>query len=454
MAGSPEEQPMEPVAIVGLSALFPEAEDLRAFWENIVSGRDCIVDVPPSRWHLDDYYDPDPSAPDRTYCRRGGFVPDVDFDPLEWGLPPNSLEITDVAQLLSLVLAKRAFEDAGYGDGAREFDRERTAVVLGVGGGQKLITPLTSRLQEPVWRRALESSGVTGDLADLIVEKIAAAYVRWEEDSFPGLLGNVIAGRITNRFDLGGMNCVVDAACASSLRSTAHGARRADSGPCRHGSHGRGGRGQLGVHVPLLQQDAGILALESDPALRRGLRRDARRRGHRHARPQAAGGRRTRRRPRLRRDPRPRRLERRSLQEHLRAPRPRGRPERCAAPTRMQAWSRRASGSSRRTAPAPSPATCCELETLRGVLDGDGTEAAARIALGSVKSQIGHTKAAAGAAGLIKTALALHHKVLPPTINVDAAESGARAARARRSTSTPRPGPGFAARRTCRGARA
>ena len=208
---------MEPVAIVGLSALFPGADGVEAFWENIVAGRDSITEVPPSRWLLEDHYDPDPTAQDRTYCRRGGFVPDIDFDPLEWGLPPNSLEVTDVAQLLSLVLAKRAFLDAGYGAGGREFDRERTGVVLGVGGGQKLITPLTARLQRPVWRRALETSGISGPLADLVVEKIAAAYVRWDEDSFPGLLGNVIAGRIANRFDLGGINCVVDAACAASL---------------------------------------------------------------------------------------------------------------------------------------------------------------------------------------------------------------------------------------------
>jgi hypothetical protein len=141
--------------------------------------------VPPSRWRLQDHYHPDPSARDRTYSRGGGFIPDVELDPIEWGLPPNSLEITDVTQLLSLVPARSAFADAGYGDGGRSFDRERTGVVLGVGGGQKLITPLTLRLQEPVWRRALKTSGVDGPLADLVVEKIATAYVRWRWIRFP-----------------------------------------------------------------------------------------------------------------------------------------------------------------------------------------------------------------------------------------------------------------------------
>src|SRR5437870_6607374 len=138
---------MEPVAIVGMAGIFPQARTLRDYWHNIVTARDCITDVPPSRWQLEDYYDADPAAPDKTYCRRGGFIPDVEFDPAEFGVPPNILEVTDVHQVLALVVAKEAFEDAGYGASGRPFDRTRTGVVLGVGGGQKLITPLTSRLQ-------------------------------------------------------------------------------------------------------------------------------------------------------------------------------------------------------------------------------------------------------------------------------------------------------------------
>ena len=80
-----------------------------------------------------------------------------------------------------------------------------------------MITPLTSRLQYPVWERALKSSGIADEDVDGIIEKMKLAYIRWEENSFPGMLGNVIAGRIANRLDLGGMNCVVDAACASSM---------------------------------------------------------------------------------------------------------------------------------------------------------------------------------------------------------------------------------------------
>ena len=127
---------MKPIAIVGMSALFPEAEDLGAFWSNVLAMKDCITDVPPTHWDPDDYYDPDPTAPDKTYCKRGGFIPEVEFDPMAFGIPPSILEVTDASQLLALVVARRALEDAGlWGPEARPFNRERTGVILGAGGG-------------------------------------------------------------------------------------------------------------------------------------------------------------------------------------------------------------------------------------------------------------------------------------------------------------------------------
>ncbi len=147
-----------PIAVIGMACLFPEARNAREFWDNIVNKRDSITDVPSNRWDVNDYYDPDPKAPDKTYCKRGGFLPEIDFDPMEFGMPPNILEVTDVSQMLSLVVAKAALEDARYGDSS-DFDRDRIGIVLGVGGGQKLITPLTTRLQYPVWKKVLTKSG-------------------------------------------------------------------------------------------------------------------------------------------------------------------------------------------------------------------------------------------------------------------------------------------------------
>ena len=82
---------MEPIAIVGVAALFPGSTSKEGFWRDIVAGRDLITDVPASHWLIDDYYDPDPKARDKTYAKRGAFLKAIDFDPLAWGVPPSNL---------------------------------------------------------------------------------------------------------------------------------------------------------------------------------------------------------------------------------------------------------------------------------------------------------------------------------------------------------------------------
>src|SRR6185436_17768256 len=160
--------------------------------------------------------DPDPKTPDHVYAARGGFLDPVAFNPAAFGIPPSNLEATDASQLLGLLVAQQALESCGLAVG-RTVDRSRVSVILGVTGTLQLVIPLGARLGHPLWRRALAEAGVAEQTADEVVRRIADGYVGWQENSFPGLLGNVVAGRIANRFDLGGTNCVVDAACASSL---------------------------------------------------------------------------------------------------------------------------------------------------------------------------------------------------------------------------------------------
>ena len=139
----------------------------------------------------------------------------MNFNPLEFGILPNALEATDTSQLLSLVAAQAALKDAGYLE--REINRDRVSVILGVTGTLELVIPLGARLGHPIWRKALKEAGLGDDISQDVVERIGRGYVEWQESSFPGLLGNVVAGRIANRFDFHGTNCSVDAACASSL---------------------------------------------------------------------------------------------------------------------------------------------------------------------------------------------------------------------------------------------
>ncbi len=205
-----------PVAIIGMGCLFPKSPGLKEYWRLLFQGEDAITEVPETHWLSEDYYNTDPKKPDHVYCKRGGFISPVSFDPTEFGIPPSSLEATDTSQLLGLIVAQKALENSGYGSGVN-FNRDRTSVILGVTGTQELVIPLGARLGHPIWRKALQDSEIPPGKTEEIIQKISDSYVSWQESSFPGLLGIVVAVRICNRLDLGGTNCVIDAACASSM---------------------------------------------------------------------------------------------------------------------------------------------------------------------------------------------------------------------------------------------
>jgi polyketide-type polyunsaturated fatty acid synthase PfaA len=409
-----------PIAVIGLSAIVADAKNIEEFWSNIIEGKDSITDVPENRWKVEDYYDPDMFAPDKTYCKRGGFMPDIDFNPMEFGLPPNILEVTDASQLLGLVAARDALVDAGYGQTSAKFSKElkaKTGVLLGVGGGQKLISPLISRLQYPIWEKALRESGVAEKDIPPIVDKMKKAYVGWNENSFPGLLGNVISGRITNRFDLGGINSVVDAACAASLSAIKMamselvegrcdmmltGGVDTDNSPFMYMSFSKTPAFSKSGNISPFSNDAdGMLIGEGIGMLVLKRLEDAERDGDRiYAVIKGVG------------------TSSDGRFKSVYAPRPEG----------------QALAMSRAYEDAGFPASTVGLIEAHGTGTGAGdpTEFTSmqmvfgannpnkqNIALGSVKSQIGHTKAAAGAAGMVKAVLGLHHKVLPPTINVE-----------------------------------
>ena len=104
-----------------------------------------MTDVPSTHWLIDDHYDADPSAPDKTYGRRGGFLEPIDFDALGFGVPPSVMPSTDTAQLLALIVAQRVLDDAMRGQFS-ELDRSRASVILGVTSGQELFGAMASRM--------------------------------------------------------------------------------------------------------------------------------------------------------------------------------------------------------------------------------------------------------------------------------------------------------------------
>ncbi len=405
-----------PIAIVGMGCLMPNARNLTEFWRSLRRGDDGIRDVPPTHWTPEDYFDPDPKRPDHTYCTRGGFLSSVPFDPTEFGIPPTILEATDTTQLLSLVVAKAALEDAGYGED-RDFNRDRVGVFLGITGTQELVIPLAARLGHPLWKRALAEAGVSPEIAEVVIARISDGYVSWQENSFPGLLGNVVAGRIANRLNLRGTNCVVDAACASSLGAVHLAMMELATGRCDMAvTGGADTLNDIFMHMcfsktpalsptgdarPFDESADGTVLGEGIGMLVLKRLDDAQRDGDRiYAVIRAIG------------------TSSDGRSQSIYAPHSAGQ-ARCLRNAYVSAGFEpetvdliEAHGTGTKVGDAS------EFEALKTVFResrGDGTWCA----LGSVKSQIGHTKAAAGAAGLIKAALALYHRSLPPTIKIN-----------------------------------
>jgi acyl transferase domain-containing protein/NAD(P)-dependent dehydrogenase (short-subunit alcohol dehydrogenase family) len=404
------------VAIIGMGCVFPKAPGLKEYWRLLFQSEDAITEVPETHWLSDDYYNTDPKKPDHVYCKRGGFISPVSFDPTEFGIPPSSLEATDTSQLLGLMVAQKALENSGYGSGVN-FNRDRTSVILGVTGTQELVIPLGARLGHPIWRRALRDSGINPVKTEQVVQKISDSYVSWQESSFPGLLGNVVAGRICNRLDLGGTNCVIDAACASSMSAIHLSLLELVSG--RSDMVITGGVDMLNdIFMHMCFSKSMVLSPTGDArpfsknadgtVLGEGigifvLKRldDAKKDGNRiYAVIKGVG---------------------------------------TSSDGKSQSiYSPRAGGQTKALQTAYTqaeidPATVELIEAHgTGTIVGDEVEFQAlnrffgtsgnhdkRCALGSVKSMIGHTKAAAGAAGLMKAALSIYNKVLPATLKVD-----------------------------------
>jgi polyketide-type polyunsaturated fatty acid synthase PfaA len=405
-----------PIALVGMASLFPQAENLQEYWENILHEVDCIAEVPSSRWNPEDYYDPNPLAPDKTYSKRGGFVPDLDFNPMEFGLPPNLLEVTDISQLLSLVVAKQALEDSGYGESSN-FNREQAGIILGVTAGRQLATPLSTRLQYPIWERVLKQSGLSESETQAVIEKIKLAYVEWNENAFPGLLGNIVAGRIANRLDLGGMNCTVDAACASSLAAfkmaiseltdyradlMLTGGVDTDNSILTYLCFSKTpALSRTQKSRPFDAQSDGILLGEGIGMVALKRLEDAERDGDRiYAVIKGIG------------------TSSDGRFKSIYAPRAAGQVKALERAYQDAGFEPASMGLIEAHGTGTVAGDLTEFEALKQFF-AERQSANQSIALGSIKSQIGHTKAAAGAASVIKVALALHHKILPPTINIE-----------------------------------
>ena len=404
----------EPVAIVGMECLYPGSRNLADFWGNIVNGVDCTRPFSVSRMGE--------SFAAQWPEGRGGFLNDpAFFDPLPFGIMPAEAEAGDPEQFLVLAVVAGALRDAAATRPGTEPlvpSPERTEIVIGRGG-------YMSNGIEHVYARMEMVDQVSEVLSQVLGEssrearaevrkRLAASLPAVTHEVVTCAMPNLTSGRVANRLNIMGRNYTVDAACASSLIALDNVVRSLREGTCDLGIAAAvhmnqkpnfwlafetlGALSHTGVCRSFGADADGLLIGEGLGALVLKRLSDAQRDGDRiYALIRGVG---------VSSD---------------------GRGTAVVTP-RLEGEVLALRHAYQETGIDPQSVTLIEGHGTATIV-GDSTEIDAMhivygregqdIAIGSVKSMIGHAMPAAGMAGLIKTALALHHRTLPPTCNVD-----------------------------------
>lgn len=410
-----------PIAIVGLACRYPDADSPSELWHNVLARRQAFRRLPAGRARAEDYISEDRSAADRTYAAQAAVLDGWEFDRVRHRIAGSTFRSTDLAQWLALEVAGEALDDAGW-PAAAGLARERTAVLIGNTLTGEFSRARLLRLRWPYVRRtfaaALADDGWSAEAAQRLLANVEprfkAPFAAIDDDALAGSLSNTIAGRICNQFDLRGGGYTVDGACAASLLAVttacaALTAGEADAalaggvdlsldpfelvGFAKLGALATGAMRVYDAHptgfVP--GEGCGVIALERlADARARGARIYAVIRGW-GVSSDGTGG-----------------ITRPEANGQLLALR--------------RAYARAPFGIGsvdlfEGHGTGTEIGDAAELEALSRARSDDGFATPA--AIGSVKANIGHTKAAAGAAGFIKAALSLHERVIPPTTACD-----------------------------------
>jgi acyl transferase domain-containing protein/phosphopantetheinyl transferase (holo-ACP synthase) len=402
------------IAIVGVSGCYAGAADVRTFWQNIVDKVDAVGPAD-AEW-TGPYLDPDSSENDRIYTNQGGFLRDLaEFNPAEFGIMPSSVDGGEPDHYLALKLARDALTDAGYSRGG--YDPERAGVILGrgtyVNRGYSTVMQHGMVVDQTLEALRAARPDIGEEELATVRKALKAQLPAFNAEMAPGVVPNVTTGMIANRLDLMGPNYIIDAACASSLIAVELAARELHSGRCDVLL-----AGGVQAHTPpqlfmifcqinalsrgkirpfssaaggtLLGEGAGMLVLKRlADAEADGDRIYAVIKGLGTASDGRAKG--------------------------LLAPRFEGEVLALKRAYEASGVDPKSVGLIEAHGTGIPLGDQTEIASL-GEIFGARSGHAPRIALGSVKSMISHCIPAAGSAALIKSALALHHKVLPPTL--------------------------------------
>ncbi|NCG01625.1 MAG: acyltransferase domain-containing protein, partial [Euryarchaeota archaeon] len=411
-----EQGPFEPIAIIGVSALMPDAPDVETFWQNILDAKVSIRTLPTHRWigPIEHFYregGPGNIEEGFTYARIGAVVEGYEFDWRRWKQPPGTLTQIDLAQQWAVSVAASAIEQAGYDGETKDIDRLRTGVAFAnaLGGENRNLSNI--RIYSNHTKELAKSQGMPEANSGAFIDSINEGAPRVNEDTMPGELANVVAGRVSNLLDLQGPNFAMDAACASSLATLMDACRLLQM---RQVDVMIAGATDRSMDAPTFAKFSAIGALSASHStpfdagangfvMGEGagafvLKRlsDALRDGDDvHAVIRGVGG------------------SSDGRGKGITAPSQRGQIQAIARAYTQAGYDTtsveliEAHGTSTKVGDAT------ELGTLS--LLWDGTPTGDHVAVGSIKSQIGHLKAAAGIAGLIKAVMALHHRTIPPS---------------------------------------
>ena len=408
------------VAIIGMSCLFPGAEGLDAYWRNILGKVDAVTNPPPEARETEQYFDPESHDGDRVYCKRGGYLGSLAaFNPLSHGIPPVAVG-GEPDQWLALQLAHDALADAGCLR-MDEAVRRKTAVILGKGtylnGGNAIAVQHGLVVNQTLEILKTLRPEYTDDQIESLRRELKRALPPFNPETMPGLVPNVIVGRIANRLDLMGPTYTIDAACASSLLAVQQAMRCLASGEC---DVAIAGGSQVWIPMPTLsifcqlgalsrrqqirpfdeQADGTLLGEGIGMVVLKRLRDAERDQDRIYAVIRGVGV----------------ASDGRGLS--VMAPRVEGEELALRRAYEAAGVSPGTVGLIEAHGTGTPVGDVVELQALTrvfGTREGD----LPRCALGTVKSMISHTIPAAGVAGIIKTALSLYHKVLPPTLHCE-----------------------------------